>query len=81
MVYLIEEVICLHFDTKKFDVLDPAHGPQVIASYPCKGYHSTDYLLVLAILVLPCVPNSPKVIITASTIAVSTAAFSGILLT
>jgi len=36
-VDLIEEVICLHLDTKKFDVLDPAHGPQVIAPDPCKG--------------------------------------------
>ena len=44
-------------------------------------YHSTNYLLVLAILVLPYVPNSPKVIISAGTIAAGTAAFSGILLT
>ena len=44
-------------------------------------YHSTNYLLVLAILVLPYVPNSPKVIIAASTITAGTAAFSNILLT
>ena len=44
-------------------------------------YHSTNYLLVLAILVLPYMPNSPKVIISANTIAINTAAFSGILLT
>ena len=44
-------------------------------------YHFTNYLLVLAILVSPCVPNGPKVIISASTIAAGTAAFSSILLT
>ena len=44
-------------------------------------YHSINYLLVLAMLVLPYIPNSPKVIITASFVAVSTAAFSGILST
>ena len=44
-------------------------------------YHFTNYLLVLTILVLLCVPNSPKVIIAASSIAVGTAAFSSILLT
>ena len=44
-------------------------------------YHSTNYSLVLAILVLPYVPNSPKVVVAAGTIAVSTAAFSSILLT
>ena len=44
-------------------------------------YHSTNYLLVLAILVSPCVPNGPEVGVTASTIAAGTAAFSGILLT
>ena len=32
-------------------------------------------------LVLPCMPNGPEVIITASIIAASTTAFSGILLT
>ena len=44
-------------------------------------YHFTNYLLVLAILVLPCVPNGPKVVIFAGTIAIGTAAFSSILLT
>ena len=44
-------------------------------------YHSTNYLLVLAILVLLYIPNSAKVVITASTITVGTAAFSNILLT
>ena len=44
-------------------------------------YHSTNYLLILAILVLLCVPNNPKVIITTGTITAGTAAFSNILLT
>ena len=44
-------------------------------------YHSTNYLLVLAILVLPYMPNSPEVVITASTVTASTTTFSGILLT
>ena len=44
-------------------------------------YHFTNYLLVLAILVLPYVPNGPKVVITASTITTGTAAFGNILLT
>ena len=44
-------------------------------------YHSTDYLLVLVMLVLLYIPNSFKIVITASTITASTAAFSGILLT
>ena len=44
-------------------------------------YHFTNYLLVLAILVLSCVPNSPEVVITASSITASTTAFSNILLT
>ena len=44
-------------------------------------YYSINYLLVLAMLMLPCVPNSLKVVITAGTIAVGTAAFSSILLT
>ena len=44
-------------------------------------YHSTNCLLVLAMLVLLYMPDSPKVIITASSVAASTAAFSGILLT
>ena len=44
-------------------------------------YYSINCLLVLAILVLLYVPDSPKVIITASTIAADTAAFGNILLT
>ena len=44
-------------------------------------YHSTNCLLVLAMLVLPYVSNSPKVIITAGSVAVGTTAFSSILLT
>ena len=44
-------------------------------------YHSTNYLLVLAILVSPYMPDGPKVIIFTSTVAVGTAAFSSILLT
>ena len=44
-------------------------------------YHFTNYLLVLVILVLPYIPDSPKVIITTSTVAASTATFSSILLT
>ena len=44
-------------------------------------YHFTNYLLVLAILVLLYVPNGPKVVISANTIAASTTAFSSILLT
>ena len=44
-------------------------------------YYFTNYLLVLAMLVLPCVPNSPKVVVAASTITAGTTAFSGILLT
>ena len=44
-------------------------------------YYFTNYLLVLAMLVLPYVPNSPKVVITASIITAGTAVFSGILLT
>ena len=44
-------------------------------------YHSTNCLLVSAILVLPYVPNGPEVVITAGTIAAGTAAFGGILLT
>ena len=44
-------------------------------------YHSTNYLLVLAILVLPYMPNNLKVIITAGTITAGTTAFGGILLT
>ena len=44
-------------------------------------YYFTNCLLVLAILVSPCVPNSPEVIVTAGTIAAGTATFSSILLT
>ena len=44
-------------------------------------YYSTNYLLVLAILISSYVPNSPKVIIAASTIAAGTAALNNILLT
>ena len=44
-------------------------------------YHSTDCLLVLAMLVLPCVPDGPKVVITAGSVTAGTAAFGGILLT
>ena len=43
-------------------------------------YHSTDYLLVLAMLVLPYIPNGPEVVVTAGTVTVGTAAFSSILL-
>ena len=43
-------------------------------------YYFINYLLVSAILVLLYVPNGPKVVITASTIAAGTA-FSGMLLT
>ena len=44
-------------------------------------YHSTNYLLVLAMLVLPYIPNSPEVVITAGSITAGTAAFSNMLLT
>ena len=44
-------------------------------------YYFTNCLLVLAILVLFYVPDSPKVVVTAGTVTVGTAAFSGILLT
>ena len=43
-------------------------------------YHSTNYLLVSAILVSPYMPNGPEVVVAASTIAAGTA-FGGILLT
>ena len=42
-------------------------------------YHSTNCLLVSAMLVSPYMPNSPKVVITASTIAVGVTAFGNIL--
>ena len=44
-------------------------------------YHSTNCLLVLAILVSPCVPNNPEVVVAAGTVTVGTATFSSILLT
>ena len=44
-------------------------------------YHFTDCLLVLAMLVLPYVLNSLKVVITAGFIAAGIAAFSSILST
>ena len=44
-------------------------------------YYFTNYLLVLAILVSLCMPNSPEVVVSTGTIAASTTAFSGILLT
>ena len=44
-------------------------------------YYFTNYLLVLTILVLPYVPDGPKVIIAASTVAAGTTVFSNILLT
>ena len=43
-------------------------------------YHSTNCLLVLAILVLLYMPDGPEVVITASTITIG-ATFGGILLT
>ena len=44
-------------------------------------YHFTNYLLVLAMLVLPYMPDGPEVVISASTVTAGTAAFGGILLT
>ena len=44
-------------------------------------YHFTNCLLVLAILVSLYMPDGPKVIITASSIAAGTTTFSSILLT
>ena len=44
-------------------------------------YHFTNYLLVLAILVLSYIPDSPKVVITAGTITAGTTTFNSILLT
>ena len=44
-------------------------------------YYSINCLLALAILVLPYMPDGPKVVITAGTITAGTATFSGILLT
>jgi hypothetical protein len=34
---LINGVIYLQFDAKKFDVLDRAHGPHFISHQQCKG--------------------------------------------
>ena len=44
-------------------------------------YYFSNYLLVLVMLVLPYIPNGPKVVIFTNTITVGTAAFSNILLT
>ena len=44
-------------------------------------YHSTNCLLVLAILVSFYTPNSPKVVVVASTITIDTATFGNMLLT
>ena len=44
-------------------------------------YHFTNCLLVLAILVSLYMPDSPKVIISTSTVTAGTAAFSSMLLT
>ena len=44
-------------------------------------YHFTDCLLVLAILVLLYILDSPEVVVAAGTVAAGTAAFSGMLLT
>ena len=43
-------------------------------------YYFTNYLLVLAMLILLYIPNSPKVIIAAGTVTAGTTAFSSILL-
>ena len=44
-------------------------------------YYFTNYLLVLAMLVLPYMSDSPEVVVAAGTVAAGTAAFSGMLLT
>ena len=44
-------------------------------------YHFINYLLVLAMLVLFYMPDSPEVIITAGTVAAGTTTFSSMLLT
>ena len=44
-------------------------------------YHFINYLLVLAMLVLLYMPNGPKVVVAAGTIAAGTTAFGGMLLT
>ena len=54
MAYLINKVICLHLDARKFDVLDRVHGPHFIAPHPCKGY--TLRILIRAPYSLPLAP-------------------------
>ena len=44
-------------------------------------YHSTNCSLVLAMLVLLCVPNGPEVVVFAGTVAAGTTAFGSMLLT
>ena len=44
-------------------------------------YHFTNYSLVLAMLVLPYMPNGPEVVIFAGTVAAGTTTFSSMLLT
>ena len=44
-------------------------------------YYFTNCLLVLAMLVLFCVPDGPEVVISAGTVAAGIAAFGSILLT
>ena len=44
-------------------------------------YYFINYLLVLAILVLPYMPDGPEVVITAGSVAAGTAAFGNMLLT
>ena len=44
-------------------------------------YYFTDYLLVLAILMSPYMPNSLKVVVAAGSITVGTATFDSMLLT
>ena len=44
-------------------------------------YYSTDCLLVLAMLVLPYVPDGPEVVITTGSIAAGTTTFGNMLLT
>ena len=41
-------------------------------------YHSIDCLLDLAILVLPCVPDSPNIVTVATSVLAAGTAFSGI---
>ena len=44
-------------------------------------YHSTNCLLVLAMLVLLCVPNGLEVIVTAGSVTIGAATFGGMLST